>query len=45
MINQGLDDEEIADVMNYILNQWGNNSKEIITPKVFLGYQNQFCNQ
>ena len=32
MINQGLDDEEIADVMNYILNQWGNESKEIITP-------------
>lgn len=32
MINQGLDYEEIADVMNYILNQWGNESKEIITP-------------
>ena len=32
MINQGLDNEEIADVMNYILNQWGNESKEIITP-------------
>ena len=32
MINQGLDDEEIADVMNYILNQWGNESNEIITP-------------
>ena len=24
--------EEIADVMNYILNQWGNESEEIITP-------------
>ncbi len=31
MQNQGLDDEEIADVMNYILNNWGNESKEIIT--------------
>tara|TARA_R110000868_G_scaffold14075_10_gene65767 strand:+ start:10497 stop:10904 length:408 start_codon:yes stop_codon:yes gene_type:complete len=29
----GLEDEEIADVMNYILNSWGNNSsKEIVTP-------------
>ena len=26
MVTQGLDDEEIADVMNYILNQWGNSS-------------------
>ena len=32
MINQGLDNEEIADVMNYILNQWGNESEEMITP-------------
>ena len=32
MIKQGLDNEEIADVMNYILNQWGNESEEIITP-------------
>ena len=31
MEDQGLDDEEIADVMNYILNNWGNKSKEIIT--------------
>ena len=31
MINQGLDNEEIADVMNYILNQWGNESEEFIT--------------
>jgi mono/diheme cytochrome c family protein len=31
MINQGLDEEEIADVMNYILNSWGNSSKVIIT--------------
>ena len=31
MINNGLDDEEVADVMNYILNSWGNKSDEIIT--------------
>ena len=31
MQDQGLDDDEIADVMNYILNNWGNESKEMIT--------------
>ena len=31
MINQGLDKEEISDVMNYILNSWGNSSAVIIT--------------
>lgn len=31
MANQGLDDEEIADVMNYILRSWGNTTKKIIT--------------
>ncbi len=31
MINNGLDDEEIADVMNYILNSWGNKTDEIVT--------------
>ena len=31
MQNQGLDNLEIADVMNFILNNWGNKSKEIIT--------------
>ncbi len=31
MISQGLDDEEIADVMNYILNNWGNSSTIVIT--------------
>lgn len=30
MVTQGLDDEEIADVMNYILNQWGNSSDSFI---------------
>ena len=31
MQNQGLDNLEIADVMNFILNNWGNEYKEIIT--------------
>ena len=31
MNNQGLDNEEIADVMNYILNQWGNKSDSFVT--------------
>ena len=31
MLNNGLDDEEIANVMNYILNSWGNKTNEIIT--------------
>ena len=31
MAAQGLDDEEIADVMNYILNSWGNSKQEQIT--------------
>ena len=31
MISQGLDDEEIADVMNYILRSWGNKTDVIIT--------------
>ena len=31
MENQGLDDTEIADVMNYILNSWGNEFNEVIT--------------
>ena len=31
MANQGLDDEEIADVMNYILNSWDNTYLQTIT--------------
>ena len=31
MLNQGLDDEEIADLMNYILNSWGNTYDAQIT--------------
>lgn len=31
MPNPGLTDEEVADVMNYILNSWGNKSNKIVT--------------
>ena len=31
MLSQGLEDEEIADLMNYILNSWGNTYKAQIT--------------
>ena len=31
MVAQGLDDEEVADVMNYILNSWGNSYEDTIT--------------
>ncbi|WP_396638197.1 c-type cytochrome [Maribacter sp. R77961] len=27
----GLEDEEVADVMNFILNSWGNNSDKMVT--------------
>ncbi len=33
MARMGLEDEEIADVMNFILNSWGNSSEEMVTPK------------
>ena len=33
MQNQGLEEEEIADVMNYILNSWNNSSELVITPQ------------
>jgi len=29
----GLDDQEVADVMNYIMNSWGNSSEEMVTLK------------
>ena len=32
MIRQGLDNVEVADVMNYILNEWGNETTDFITP-------------
>ncbi|MGX1024042.1 c-type cytochrome [Psychroflexus sp. MBR-150] len=33
MTAQGLSDEEVADVMNYIMNSWGNTQDEMITVK------------
>ncbi len=27
----GLEDDEIADVMNFVMNSWGNSSKEMVT--------------
>ena len=29
----GLEDDEIADVMNFILNSWGNSSEDMVTEK------------
>ena len=34
MAGLGLSDEEVADVMNYISNSWGNKSAKIYTPKM-----------
>jgi len=31
MMPLGLTDEEVADVMNYILNSWGNQSSQVVT--------------
>jgi mono/diheme cytochrome c family protein len=31
MADLGLEDEEIADVMNYVLNSWGNSSDKMVT--------------
>ncbi|WP_281542930.1 c-type cytochrome [Maribacter aestuarii] len=31
MADLGLEDEEIADVMNYVLNSWGNSSNKMVT--------------
>ncbi len=31
MTAQGLSDEEVADVMNYIMNSWGNTQHEMVT--------------
>ncbi|RRO12558.1 c-type cytochrome [Flavobacteriaceae bacterium 14752] len=33
MTAQGLSDEEVADVMNYIMNSWGNTQDEMVTVK------------
>ena len=32
MLAQNLDDEQTADVLNYVLNSWGNEHDEVITP-------------
>jgi mono/diheme cytochrome c family protein len=29
----GLSDEEVADVMNYVMNSWSNKTKKMVTPK------------
>lgn len=34
MTDLGLTDDEVADVMNYINNSWGNNIKGLITPEM-----------
>lgn len=33
MLPMGLTDEEVADVMNYVMNSWGNKSDKMVTPK------------
>ena len=33
MIPQGLSDEEVADVLNYIMNSWGNTQEKKVTPE------------
>lgn len=33
MMPMGLEDDEIADVMNYVLNSWGNQSNNKVTPE------------
>ena len=31
MMPMGLEDEEVADVMNYIMNSWGNSGAKMVT--------------
>jgi mono/diheme cytochrome c family protein len=33
MMPLGLEEQEIADVMNYILNSWGNTSEKMVSPE------------
>ncbi len=33
MMPLGLEDEEIADVMNYVMNSWGNTQDKAVTPE------------
>jgi mono/diheme cytochrome c family protein len=37
MASLGLEDEEIADVMNYIMNSWGNTQKKMVTVEEVAG--------
>ena len=39
MAELGLDDDEVADVMNYIMNSWGNKSKTLITEEWVAGIE------
>ena len=32
MIPMGLSDQEIADVLNYVMNSWGNTQEKVVTP-------------
>lgn len=41
MVNQGLYEEEVADVINYILNSWGNRAENQITVAQVLEVQKQ----
>jgi hypothetical protein len=33
MEKMGLDNQEIAEIMNYILNSWGNKTEKLVTEK------------
>ena len=37
MANLGLYEDEVADVMNYILNNWGNSSDKMVTEEEVKG--------
>ena len=39
MPSPGLEDEEVADVMNYILNSWGNSADKMVSLKEVQGIQ------
>ena len=37
MVAPGLEDDEIADVMNFVMNSWGNSSDQPVTPEEVAG--------
>lgn len=41
MMPMGLSDEEIADVLNYVMNTWGNKQKKMITPNQVAGVKKE----